>query len=90
MTRKYRSGEEIDFHREHHDPVTNWGRALEEDGILSETERKQIDSDALKEAKAAAAFAESSPAPGFSHITENVYWELDQPQRYSEGTLIFE
>ena len=90
MARKYRKPKEIEFHKEHYDPVKNWGLILAAEGVLSLEEQKTIRMEAMREAEMAADFAAAAPVPTTSELTENVYWELDQPQRYSEGTLIFE
>lgn len=90
MAKKYRTPEEIQFHKVHHDPIENWGKQLDEEGVLNPAARALIDKAALDEANAAAAFADKAPLPDLSCLIEDVYWELDHTPRTSQGTLIFE
>jgi pyruvate dehydrogenase E1 component alpha subunit len=73
----YRTADEIEQYKNLHDPIRLWQAALIADGILDEETAKEIDKAARKEADDAAKFAEESPFPDPSTITEDVYWEVD-------------
>jgi len=75
--KKYRTPEEIEKYKTHHDPVRLWRAQLIKEGTLTEDNANQIDKAAKKEAKASAVFAEESPAPTVESIFEDVYWEVD-------------
>ncbi len=88
--KKYRTKEEIDDYRKNHDPLNVYRLYLLGKKVFSEDEMKEIDAAAKKEAEDAATFADESPFPETEAITEDVYWETDNPdQRVSEGRLFF-
>nr|WP_246462509.1 pyruvate dehydrogenase (acetyl-transferring) E1 component subunit alpha [Pelagicoccus albus] len=88
--KKYRTKEEIDDYRKNHDPLNVYRLYLLDQKVMSEEEMKEIDAAAKKEADDAAKFADESPFPSVESITEDVYWEADNPdQRTSEGRLFF-
>ncbi|MBK1876310.1 pyruvate dehydrogenase (acetyl-transferring) E1 component subunit alpha [Pelagicoccus mobilis] len=88
--KKYRTKEEIDDYRKNHDPLNVYRLYLLDSKIMSEDEMKVIDSEAKQEAEVAAQFADESPFPPVESITEDVYWEADNPdKRTSEGRLFF-
>ena len=59
--------------------------------MLDEETAKEIDKAARKEAEEAAQFAEQSPFPSAEEITQDVYWEEDNPdQKVSQGRIFFE
>ena len=74
---KYRTKEEIQKYMHEHDPITNWRDHLEEEGVIGEDDFKAIQREAGKEAEASAKFADESPYPDPSEITDDVYWEVD-------------
>lgn len=76
--KKYRSEEEIEYYKEHHDPMRAWQRVLIEEKVLTEEQAAEIDKEAKKEAAEAAKFADESPFPAPSEIFDDVYWEVDQ------------
>ncbi len=69
----YRSKDEIEDWRENRDPIKRFQLQLLEAGVLVEAQAKQIDEDALKGIEEAVAFAEASPEPDPSTLTEYVY-----------------
>lgn len=75
--KKYRSPEEIERYKQHHDPINLWQKVLFEEGVLTEEKAKEIDKKAKEEAAAAVKFAEESPFPEVEDITRDVYWEVD-------------
>jgi pyruvate dehydrogenase E1 component alpha subunit len=75
--KKYRSEEEIDYYKEHQDPLRAWQRVLIEEKVLTEEECVEIDKAAKKEAAEAAKFADESPFPDSSEIFDDIYWEVD-------------
>ncbi len=75
---KYRTPEEIQNYKDQHDPITVWKNRLIEEGVLDDDRYKEIDTEAKDEAAAALKFAEESPFPEPSEITDDVYWEVDQ------------
>ena len=74
---KYRTREEIEWHKENRDPVTLWNRRLMEEGIASESTMAGIRKEAKEEAREAVAWALESPIPAIDEITDDVYWETD-------------
>ncbi|NWK56348.1 pyruvate dehydrogenase (acetyl-transferring) E1 component subunit alpha [Verrucomicrobiaceae bacterium N1E253] len=75
--KKYRTPEEINQYRAHHDPLRLWRRRLVEEGVLTEEQADAIDKEAKQEANASATFAIESPAPEVAEIFDDVYWETD-------------
>lgn len=75
--KKYRSPEEIERYKQHHDPISLWKQRLLEEGVLTEERAKEIDREAKDEAAASVRFAEESPFPAAGDITSDVYWEVD-------------
>lgn len=75
--KKYRTPEEINQYRAHHDPLRLWRRRLIEEGVLTDEQADAIDKEAKKAANASAVFAEQSPAPTVEEIFDDVYWETD-------------
>ncbi len=74
---KYRSKEEIKKYMDEHDPITFWKNVLIAEGHITEADAKEITKEATKEANAAVKFADESPYPNVSEITDDVYWEVD-------------
>lgn len=76
--KKYRSEEEIERYKKHHDPIGLWRRRLAEEGVLDEQSADAIDKEAKQEAANAVAFAEESPFPELQDLYSDVYWEVDE------------
>jgi pyruvate dehydrogenase E1 component alpha subunit len=74
----YRSEEEIERYKQHHDPISLWTARLIQEGILTEEKAEELDAAALQEAEQSVQFAEESPLPAESAITEDVYFEVDR------------
>lgn len=74
----YRSAEEIEKYKQSHDPIILWRKRLVEEGVISEVDASAIEKESLKEATAAAKFADESPYPEPSTIFEDVYFEVDR------------
>ena len=77
-TSGYRQKEEIEFYKQHNDPIQFYKRRLIEAGALTEEQFEQIDEAAKNEAEAAAQFADESPIPLEESITQDVYFEVDR------------
>ena len=75
--KKYRTPEEIENYKTHHDPIHLWRKRLLDEGVLSDELATAIDKEAKQEAAASIKFAEESPAPTIESIMEDVYWETD-------------
>jgi len=75
--KKYRSADEIERYKNHHDPIRLWKKRLLAEGVLTEEEAEAIDGEVKAETNAAAAFALESEAPAPETIFEDVYWEVD-------------
>ncbi len=87
---KYRTKEEIQKYQETMDPITVFRKTLTEEGVVDDDKVKEIEKAAKDEANAAAKFAEESDFPPVESITEDVYWETDNPdQRQSGGRMFF-
>lgn len=89
-SKKHRSPEEIEYHKEHHDPVQNWLKTLQQENLADEDTLKNLQISARRKAESAIKFAEQAPPPKLSDLTKDVYWESDQPHRTSQGSLFFE
>ncbi len=76
-SKKYRSPEEIDRYKQHHDPVNLWQQRLIDEGVIDTDKAKEIDLAAKEEAKASVQFAEDSAFPEPEAILEDVYYEVD-------------
>jgi len=77
-TSGYRQKDEIEFYKQHHDPIQHYKRRLVEEGVVTEEQFEQIEEAAKAEAEAAALFADESPFPPEESITQDVYFEVDR------------
>lgn len=75
--KKYRTADEIEYYKTHHDPVHLWRTQLIAEGVINEEQAAAIDREARDEAVAAGKFAEESPFPEESDIFSDVYHEVD-------------
>ena len=75
--KKYRSAEEIETYKTHHDPIRLWRKRLANEKILTEEAADELDNAIKQEAAEAARFAIESDAPTPETIFEDVYWEVD-------------
>ncbi len=75
--KKYRSPEEIETYKTHHDPLQLWQQRLIEEGVVTPELAAEIEREARKEADASARFAEESPFPSEDEIFSDVYYEVD-------------
>jgi pyruvate dehydrogenase E1 component alpha subunit len=88
--KKYRSAEEIEKYKTQHDPINLWKQVLMNEGVVTEAEVDEIDSQAKEEATRAVQFAEESPFPEEADMQRDVYWEVDnQPDAAKQGTYFF-
>lgn len=69
----YRTKEEIETWRNTKDPIKRFGSQLSETGWMTDTLAEEIDKEALSIIEAAVAFADASPDPDPSTVTEYVY-----------------
>jgi pyruvate dehydrogenase E1 component alpha subunit len=70
---KYRSKDEVEEVRTHHDPIEMVRHRLLEKHKIKEEELKKIDDEVMNEVKAAADFAQKSPEPDPSELWTDVY-----------------
>lgn len=75
--KKYRSAEEIERYKAHHDPLRLWQKRLVDEGVMTVEEIEKLDESIKDEANAAAQFALDSEFPAPETIFEDVYWEVD-------------
>ena len=75
--KKYRTPEEIENYKQHHDPISVFRRKLIAEGVLTEDQAADINKAAADEAAAAVKFAEEAPAPTIADISTDIYWESD-------------
>jgi pyruvate dehydrogenase E1 component alpha subunit len=88
--KKYRTAEEIEQYKTRHDPIQLWKQQLLNEGVISDAEVDEIDTQAKEEANRAVQFAEESPFPEESDLTKDVYWEVDnQTDAAKQGTYFF-
>ena len=76
--KKYRSEDEIEQFKQQNDPIGLWKNRLISEGVLTEERFKVMDKAAKKEALDSSEYAEASPFPEPSAITEDVYFEVDE------------
>lgn len=69
----YRTKEEIDTWKTEKDPILRFGRQLLENGLAAAADLERLDKEALGTIEAAVAFADASPDPDPSTVTEYVY-----------------
>jgi len=75
--KKYRSAEEIEHYKTHHDPIRLWRKRLVDENVLTEEAADEIDAAVKQEVAEAAQFALDSDDPAPESIFEDVYWEVD-------------
>jgi len=68
----YRPKGELDYWKEHNDPIKRYKERLAE-FLIDASKVKKIESDIIKEVDEATEFAKASPMPPESILTENVY-----------------
>jgi pyruvate dehydrogenase E1 component alpha subunit len=76
--KKYRTPEEIEYYKTHHDPLRLWRKRMIEEGVLDDALADALDKEATAEAATAVRFADDSPYPDERAIFEDVYWEVDR------------
>ncbi len=69
----YRTKEEIETWRNTKDPIKRFGRQLIENGLMTTPDIEKVEKEALEIIEAAVAFADASPDPDPSTVTEYVY-----------------
>ena len=69
----YRTKEEIEYWKTTKDPILCFGNNLMESGMISKTDTEDIEKEALITIEAAVEFANASPDPDPSTVTEYVY-----------------
>jgi pyruvate dehydrogenase E1 component alpha subunit len=75
--KKYRTDEEIEWHRANRDPVNLWLRRLIAEGVATEELHREIHGAAKNEAAEAVVWARAQPVPEICEICGDVYWETD-------------
>jgi len=75
--KRYRTPEEIEWHKEHRDPVRTLETQLLAEGAITMADIEAMKEEAKQEALDAVHFADASPVPTVDDITRHVYWELD-------------
>jgi len=76
--KKYRTAEEIEQYKQNFDPINVWKNRMLAEGVITEDQYKELDKAAKEEAKASVQFADESPYPDPSEITDDVYYEVDE------------
>ena len=75
--KKYRSADEIERYKTHHDPIRLWRSRLVDEKVLTEEAADELDNAVKLEVAEAAQFAIDSDDPAPETIFEDVYWEVD-------------
>lgn len=75
--KKYRSVEEIESYKIHHDPIRLWRARLIEEKVITDEAADALDARIKEEVAAAGQFAVDSASPAPQTIFEDVYWEVD-------------
>lgn len=73
----YRTPEEIQHYKEHHDPIAAWKKRLLDEEVITEEKAAELDKAAKAEADASVKFAEDSDFPEVRDGYDDVYWEVD-------------
>ena len=74
----YRKEEEIEKHKNEHDPIRIFKNRLIAEKVINEEQYEAIDATLKTEANAAAQFADKSEPPSIESVFEDVYYEVDQ------------
>jgi pyruvate dehydrogenase E1 component alpha subunit len=74
----YRAEEEIERYKQNHDPIRLWEARLMQENVLTEPKLQEIEDAVRAEVDESVRFAEESPLPAESAITEDVYFEVDR------------
>ncbi len=74
----YRSEEEIERYKKNHDPIQIFKAQLLQENVITEELFEDIEAAAHTEVEDCVRFAEESPIPSESAITEDVYFEVDR------------
>lgn len=69
---KYRSKEEVEDYKENRDPITQFRKYLEANGIANEAALKKIEDDIKAEVNDAAEFAKTSPEPDATELWTDI------------------
>ncbi len=69
---KYRTREEVNDVREHHDPIDHIRARILKDGVASEAELKKIETEVRNQVVAAAEYAQSGPEPDPSELWTDI------------------
>jgi len=80
----YRTKEEVEEHKAR-DPIRAFADRLEQEGLLTEEELKELDARVQQEVQEAADFADASPEPGPELLYANVYAHINE-----HGRLFFD
>lgn len=75
----YRSKEEVELWRQR-DPILTWRQRLIQDGVATEAELDALEKSAADEAEASVRFADESPEPELSTLTDFIYANPIQPE----------
>ncbi len=75
--KKYRTPEDIQFHKDNRDPIRLWADQLIAEGHLTPEVEKEMHEEAKLEALTASTLAEQSPPPTPDDLLDHVYWETD-------------
>lgn len=88
--KRYRTAEEIEWHKENRDPLRFLAEHLLAENAISMKEIEEILEHSKEEALDAVQFADDSPPPTIEDITQHVYWELDHnTEAASHGVHLF-
>ena len=74
---KYRTRDEIEWHKKHRDPVNLWSQRLITEGIAGDATLAELKELAKREAWEAVEWAREQAPPEIGEICEDVYWETD-------------
>jgi pyruvate dehydrogenase E1 component alpha subunit len=72
---KYRTKEEVENYKEHHDPITQLGKYLVENKLCKASDLEKMDDAVAKEVKEIVAFAQASPEPDVDELYKDIYVE---------------
>lgn len=87
--KKYRSVQEIEKYKTHHDPVINWQNKLLAENIISIETVDEIKNAAREEAENAVSWAKLQEEPTTEDILKHVYWECDHNSPASQHGRYF-
>jgi pyruvate dehydrogenase E1 component alpha subunit len=85
----YRTKEEIEYQKQHGDPITRFQSQLIHEQILTPEAIESMDEAIRAEVEQSVKFSEESPYPSVEDIQKDVFWELDHSESQAAKSTFF-